>query len=308
MIATPRRTTPVTRTPERTAPESRGPLVSRRLRWALLAALGFVIVPLVYAVAVLTPVGQRVEDAALGGVRESDLFGSDTALNVISVPVILLLVVVIAAVALARRRLAVGLGAGVVVLASAATSTLVKRIAERPEIAQSETPNSYPSGHATIALAALFAVLLVTPRRWRPVVTLVGTAYAVFVANQTVVYGWHRVSDIIGACAIALFWLGVVRAVGPRVDRGERGDRDGRRGPRRVVTAVLLLATGATFLVGVGALVAGTTGAAGLHDAVLVAGRMASSVSVLAVVTVVWLADGLHHAAQTDARTLPPRR
>lgn len=297
----------MTRTPERTAPDSRGPSVSRRLRWALLAALGFVIVPLVYAAAVLTPIGQRVEDAALGGVRESDLFGSDTALNVISVPVILMLVVVIAAVAFARRRLAVGLGAGVVVLASAATSTLVKRIAERPEIAQSETPNSFPSGHATIALAALFAVLLVTPRRFRPVVTLVGAGYAVFVANQTVVYGWHRVSDIIGACAIALFWLGLVRAVGPRVDRGERGDRDGRRGPRRVVTAVLLLATGLAFLVGIVALVIAVAQSTDVHDAVLLAGRMASSASVLAVVTVVWLADGLHHAAQTDAAAVPPR-
>ena len=184
-----------------------GPVVSRRGRWALLAVLGFVIVPLVYAVAVLTPLGQRAEDAALGGVRESDLFGSDTALNVISVPVILLLVVVMVAVAFARRRLTVGLGAGVVVLASAATSTLVKHIAVRPEIAQSETPNSFPSGHATIALAALFGVLMVTPRRFRPVVTLVGAAYAVFVANQTVVYGWHRVSDIVGASAIALLVL-----------------------------------------------------------------------------------------------------
>lgn len=290
----------MTRTPERNAPESRGPSVSRRLRWGLLAALGFVIVPLVYAAAVLTPVGQRVEDAALGGVRESDLFGSDTALNVISVPVILLLVIVIAAVAFARRRLAVGLGAGVVVLAAAATSTLVKRIAERPEIAQSTTPNSFPSGHATIALAALFAVLMVTPRRFRPIVTLIGAAYAVFVANQTVVYGWHRVSDIVGACAIALFWLGVVRAFGPRVDRGERGDRDGRRGPRRIVTAVLVVATGVTFLVGVAALVYGVTGGAHDHAAILVAGRMASSASVLAVVTIVWIADGMHHATRTD--------
>jgi len=270
-----------------------------------LAALGFVIVPLVYAAAVLTPVGQRVEDAALGGVRESDLFGSDTALNVISVPVILLLVVVIAAVAFARRRLAVGLGAGVVVLAAAATSTLVKRIAERPEIAQSTTPNSFPSGHATIALAALFAVLMVTPRRFRPVVTLLGAAYAVFVANQTVVYGWHRVSDIVGACAIAVFWLGLVRAFGPRVDRGERGDRDGHRAPRRIVTAVLVLATGVTFLVAVGALVYGVVGGQHDHAAILVAGRMASSASVLATVTVVWIADGMHHAARTDTEAIP---
>ncbi|WIA97275.1 phosphatase PAP2 family protein [Curtobacterium sp. MCBA15_004] len=263
--------------------------------------------PLVYAAAVLTSTGQRVEDAALGGVRESDLFGSDTALNVISVPVILLLVVVIAAVAFARRRLAVGLGAGVVVLASAATSTLVKRIAERPEIAQSTTPNSFPSGHATIALAALFAVLLVTPRRFRAVVTLVGAAYAVFVANQTVVYGWHRVSDIVGACGIALFWLGVVRLVGPRVDRGERGDRDGDRGPRRIVTVLLLGATAVTFLVGVVALVVGLTGGSDGHDAILVAGRMASSASVLAVVAVVWLADGQHHVTRSDVSAPPAR-
>jgi hypothetical protein len=273
-----------------------------------LAALGFVIVPLVYAAAVLTPMGQRVEDAALGGVRESDLFGSDTALNVISVPVILLLVVVIAAVAFARRRLAVGLGAGVVVLASAATSTLVKRIAERPEIAQSTTPNSFPSGHATIALAALFAVLMVTPRRFRPVVVLLGTGYAVFVANQTVVYGWHRVSDIVGASAIALFWLGVVRAVGPLVDRGQRGDRDGSRWPRRLVTALLLIATGTTFLVGVAALVVGIAGGTHDHGAILVAGRMASSASVLAVVTIVWLADDMHRAPRTGAEAVPTER
>ncbi len=62
------------------------------------------------------------------------------------------------------------------------------------------------------------------------------------------------------------------------------------------MTALLLLATGVTFLVGVVAVVAGLSGVADLHGAVLVAGRMASSVSVLAVVTVVWLADGLHHA------------
>ncbi|MEG8034088.1 phosphatase PAP2 family protein [Sphingomonas sp. LR61] len=299
----------MTLTPERNAPESRGPSVSRRLRWGVLAALGFVIVPSVYAAAVLTPVGQRMEDAALGGVRESDLFSSDTALNVISVPVILLLVVVIVAVAFARRRLSVGLGAGAVVLASAATSTLVKRIAERPEITQSTTPNSFPSGHATIALAALFAVLMVTPRRFRPIVTLLGAAYAVFVANQTVVYGWHRVSDIIGACAIAMFWLGVVRAFGPRVDRGLRGDRDGRRGPRRVVSVVLLVATGVTLAVGVAALVVGLTGD-GAHDhaAILMAGRLASSASVLAVVTAVWFLDGMHHAARTDPAALSAAR
>jgi membrane-associated phospholipid phosphatase len=268
--------------------------------------VGFVIVPLVYAAAVLTPVGQRLEDAALGGVRETDLFGSDTALNVISIPVILLLVVVIAAVGLARRRLGVGLGAGFVVLASAGTSTLLKRIAARPEIAGSTTPNSFPSGHATIALAALFAVLMVTPRRFRPVVVLIGAAYAVFVANQTVVYGWHRVSDIIGACGVALFWLGVVRAVGARVDVGARGDRDGRRGPRRLVTGVIVAAIGVAVALGVTATIVTVANGAG-HDreALLLAGRMAAEGSVLGTILAVWLADGMHHVARTTHPDAP---
>ncbi|MFZ7086545.1 phosphatase PAP2 family protein [Curtobacterium sp. RRHDQ10] len=273
---------------------------ARRGRWFGLAALGFVIVPLVYVAAVLTPTGQRLEDAALSGVRDTDLFGSDTALNVISVPVILLFVVVVVAVGLARRRLGVGLGAGIVVLASAGTSTLLKRIAARPEIAGSTTPNSFPSGHATIALAALFAVLMVTPRRFRPAVLLVGTAYAVLVANQTVLYGWHRVSDIVGACGVVLFWLGLVRGFGVRVDRGLRGDRDGARGPRRLVTAALIAAIGIAIVIGVGAaLVTLTNGGADDHPSLLVAGRMAASASVLATILAVWLADGLHHAART---------
>lgn len=292
-------------TPERTdePPAPRRVLPARRrIRWAVLAAVGFVLIPLVYAVAVLTPGGQRLEDAALDGVRESDLFASDTALNVISVPVILLLVVVIIAVGLARGRLAVGIAAGVVMLASAATSTLLKDVAARPEIAESTTPNSFPSGHATIALAALFAVLMVTPRRFRPAVVLVGAAYAVIVANQTVVYGWHRVSDILGACAVALVWLGAVRALGPRVDRGTRGDRDAPRGPRRLVTAVIIVGLAVVVTVGAVAVVVSVVNGAG-HDqsALLVAGRMTASGAVLGTILTVWLADGLHATSRLIA-------
>jgi hypothetical protein len=285
---------PVIRRPDRAAVDS------PRLRWGVLAAVGFVIVPLVYAAAVLTPIGQRIEDAALGGVRGTDLFGSDTALNVISVPVVLLLVVVIVAVGLARRRLATGLGAGFVVLAVAGSATLLKRIAARPEIAGSTTPNSFPSGHVAIALGALFAVLMVTPRRFRPAVVLVGAAYAALVANQTVVYGWHRLSDIIGACGVALFWLGLVRAFGPAVDLGARGDRVGGRGPRRLVTIAMIGGIVAGVLIAAIAVTVSVLNGVG-HDrsALLVAGRMSATASVLATILAVWLADRMHSAEPT---------
>jgi hypothetical protein len=74
-----------------------------------------------------------------------------------------------------------------------------------------------------------------------------------------------------------------------------------------LVTWVLLVATGVTFLVGVAALVYGISGGAHDHGAILVAGRMASSASVLAVVTIVWIADGMHHAARTDSEAIPGR-
>ncbi|WFR67945.1 hypothetical protein P9139_06125 [Curtobacterium flaccumfaciens] len=71
------------------------------------------------------------------------------------------------------------------------------------------------------------------------------------------------------------------------------------------MTGVLLVATGATFLVGLVALVYGVAGGTHDHAAILVAGRMASSASVLAVVTIVWIADGMHHAARTDTERIP---
>ncbi|WIB36327.1 hypothetical protein [Curtobacterium sp. MCJR17_043] len=60
---------------------------------------------------------------------------------------------------------------------------------------------------------------------------------------------------------------------------------------------MLLLAVAATVLVGVVALLVGTTG--GDHGAMLLAGRMASSAGVLAVITAVWLADGMHTVPRT---------
>ena len=55
-------------------------------------------------------------------------------------------------------------------------------------------------------------------------------------------------------------------------------------------------------------LVVGLAGGSHDHGAILVAGRMASSASVLAVVSVVWLADRQHHADRTDTAALPAQR
>ncbi|WIB11665.1 hypothetical protein [Curtobacterium sp. MCPF17_052] len=70
---------------------------------------------------------------------------------------------------------------------------------------------------------------------------------------------------------------------------------------------MLLVAVAAALAVGVVALLVGTLGD-GEHGAMLLAGRLASSASVLAVITAVWLADGMHHVPPTTSADAPPVR
>jgi len=59
--------------------------------------------------------------------------------------------------------------------------------------------NSFPSGHATVAAAAAFAVFLVATPRWRPLAAVVGGAFAVLTGILAVISQWHRPSDVVAA-------------------------------------------------------------------------------------------------------------
>ncbi|HTU15818.1 MAG TPA: phosphatase PAP2 family protein [Solirubrobacterales bacterium] len=65
---------------------------------------------------------------------------------------------------------------------------------------------AYPSGHATAAISAGFALWLVAPPRWRALAALVGGAYALVVAVGVVLAGWHFISDVFGAMLVVGFW------------------------------------------------------------------------------------------------------
>ncbi len=59
--------------------------------------------------------------------------------------------------------------------------------------------NSFPSGHATVASAAAFAVFLVSPPRWRPLSAVLGGSFAVLTGVLLVIQQWHRPSDVVAA-------------------------------------------------------------------------------------------------------------
>jgi membrane-associated phospholipid phosphatase len=116
-----------------------------------------------------------------------------------------LLVVLVAGVV--RHRLPAALAGLGVVVASVATTEAAQRLVLRPVLLDSGTrreDQSFPSGHAAVALSTMCALLLVTPPRWRAPVALVASAWALAITVATVVANWHRPSDTVGSGLIVV--------------------------------------------------------------------------------------------------------
>ncbi|MEW2380525.1 phosphatase PAP2 family protein [Micromonospora sp. NPDC047707] len=96
---------------------------------------------------------------------------------------------------------------------------LAKQVIIRPDlgVVTSTTHNSFPSGHVAAAMALLLALLLVLPARARWWFALPGAAGVSTVAAATMIAGWHRFSDVVGAVllAAALFCLAAVTSARP---------------------------------------------------------------------------------------------
>ena len=180
---------------------------------ALLVACGSVVVLVAtYIVLVLTPTGQRFDEAARLHLAAStaprhtlsDVLQEVTAGSIIAV------LAACVVVAIARRRWAAAVGALVLVAGANITTQLLKHvILERPQFGY-ETTNSMPSGHTTVVTSLVLAALLVAPAAWRFAVSLIGATLLAVTGVGTIVANWHRPSDVIAAFAVALVWGSLV--------------------------------------------------------------------------------------------------
>ena len=80
--------------------------------------------------------------------------------------------------------------------------------------------NSYPSGHATIVIAFVLSLLMVSPARWRPRLAAVAGAISSIFTAGVVFTGWHRASDALGALAWAGLCMNLAAAAAVRL-RGQ---------------------------------------------------------------------------------------
>lgn len=162
-------------------------------------------------VALWSSTGQRADERAMNTVtagREATL----TLLSILGrVPMwSVVLLAVIALVLAVRGRRARAAGAAVIVIAGANVTTQVLKhgVLDRPDFALG-VHNSLPSGHVTVVVSAVAALLLVVPPAARAFVAGLGTFATGLTGLSTIVAGWHRPGDVVAALLVALIWCSV---------------------------------------------------------------------------------------------------
>lgn len=245
--------------------------MSARRWWAL---LGFSIVLLaaVYAVAVLTPMGQALENAALRGADQASAADSDEAwegLGDITVWTLGIATAVIGLIALLRRKVLLAFVAvGVIVGGQVITQALKRFILPRPELVEvtgDYAHNSFPSGHTTIAMTVLVAAILVVPYRCRGLAMLIVMTWSVGIGAYSVTAKWHRLSDTIGADFVALIVGSIAALVLLRYGAIQRTEYR----PKLRVIYVVLMSIGGFMTLVVGALLGYLAGVQDLRDPVI---------------------------------------
>ncbi|MEA9985090.1 hypothetical protein [Subtercola sp. RTI3] len=197
----------------------------------------------VYVLAVLTRTGQSFEDKALAA---AGLVQNATVLlELVSIPGLAVAAAFIAGIALLRRRRGRAVAAMLVIAVSNTLTQILKYVVfDRPMFQSPSGVNTFPSGHMTAYVSVCIALLLVLPAALRALASIAGAVISSIVVVQLLAFGWHRLSDVVGAVALVLAVSTFVRlplGADRRIARGSGGGRSdsGRSGSGRSASATL---------------------------------------------------------------------
>jgi membrane-associated phospholipid phosphatase len=163
--------------------------------------------------------------------------------------------VVCIGVALLRRRPRTAIAIPIIMVGAELTTQSLKSLLAHPRVAEwlgngQIAAASWPSGHATAAMAVALCAVLAAPPRLRPAVGALGGLFAIAVAYAILALHWHFPSDVVGGYLVALMWtLAGVAAILWSQDR-HPARTSSERGPNQAEAA-------APFLVGAGVIFVG---------------------------------------------------
>ncbi|TIH37110.1 phosphatase PAP2 family protein [Subtercola vilae] len=192
----------------------------------------------VYLLAVLTRTGQSFEDKALAA---AGLVQNATVLlELVSIPGLAVAAAFITGIALFRRRRGRAVAAVLVIAVSNALTQILKYVVfDRPMFQSPSGDNTFPSGHMTAYVSVCIALLLVLPAALRALASIAGAVISSIVVVQLLAFGWHRLSDVVGAVALVLAVSTFVRLPLGADRRSARGSGGGRSGSGRSASATL---------------------------------------------------------------------
>jgi hypothetical protein len=179
------------------------------LRRCGVVVIGVAVFAFFYCFAVLTHTGQRLENRALDAATPAH--GNPLLLSLVSVPGLTIATIALVAFALLQRRMDAALRAALtLILCNVATQILKYHVLARPDFGGRLLRNTFPSGHTTAYLSVALAIILVVPARWRALASVIGAIITTIVVIDLLGYGWHRLSDIVGAATLVLTVLTMV--------------------------------------------------------------------------------------------------
>lgn len=252
--------------------------------------LALVVLCAAYVLAVLTPLGQQLENAALSGAQQASpesTVQANQALGNITLVSLGVVGVIIVGIGVYRHQFALtSLAVGVIVGGQAITQVLKRYLLDRPDLSGAGAGirhNSFPSGHTTVAMTLLVAIFLVVPYRWRGITMFLVLTWATGIGAFTITAGWHRFSDTLGADMVTL----IVGAIASLVLLKTGRLRTAPTRPKLRVVFVVIIAFIGTASLGLGLLLALLAGQQPLNDPViqwdlyLAANSLASASSII---------------------------
>jgi membrane-associated phospholipid phosphatase len=198
------------------------PLVTRGQsirRLLVLAGLSGAVAAIAWYGTTQTLVGQQLADVILYGRFTADpdvIRAANEALAVVGLTSAAIAALGLLTIALAHGGIGLALAGLAVLVGANLTSFALKANLDRPDLLGNLAyafGNSFPSGTVTLAASIGFVAVLVVPRRIRTPTAVLAAAGVAVVGASTIVAGWHRLADVVGAMLISLAWASIVAAV-----------------------------------------------------------------------------------------------
>lgn len=186
------------------------------------AGFGVALLILTWALAFHVGVFERADQSILDGFDGLQRPRVDSVATWIaklcSPPHYMLLAPIPVLMALLRRRGRVAVAVITIILGANMTTELLKPLLAQPRAGAyvvglgHVSSASWPSGHATAAMALALCIVLAAPARLRPVAAAFGAVFAIAVSYSFLTLGWHEPSDVLGGFLVAGVWALLVIA------------------------------------------------------------------------------------------------